>query len=136
MGLDLLDLADGVIFAGRSTSNDNVSGLCPHCDEELELDISLTDWIKSPDDEFACPYCSGEFSFNTWRKWRGVKSETKWIFGGTPVWPFWILSLFFTILFLIGPNPEQNFLFLAFFLIVLLFTTFLGIRNLISRLSK
>ena len=62
--------------------NHKMRGLCPHCDEVLELDISFIDWAKRPDDEFECPHCGGEFSFNTWKKWRGLKSEIKWIFGG------------------------------------------------------
>ena len=32
--------------------------LCPHCDEEIELDDDASG-------EFACPYCEGEFEWNT-----------------------------------------------------------------------
>ena len=31
--------------------------LCPHCDEEIELDDDASG-------EFACPYCEGEFEWN------------------------------------------------------------------------
>ena len=134
-------MVDGLRIDFRSRSDDKMSGLCPHCDEELELDISLTDWIKRPDDEFECPHCGGEFSFHTWRKWRGVKSEFKWIFGNPRTWnhrPFWFLSLMLTFAVVI-PNrfsTLQNVLILMVSLAVLLFTTFIEIRNLVSRLSK
>ena len=131
-------MVDGLTLSFlRSRSDDKMSGLCPHCDEELELDISLTDWIKRPDDEFECPHCGGEFSFHTWRKWRGLKSEIKSIFRGFPVWVAWIFSLFFTIAALAAVNPAlDSFIFLVFSLLLLLFTTFIQIRNLVSRLSK
>ena len=32
--------------------------LCPHCEEEIELDDDASG-------EFACPYCEGEFEWNT-----------------------------------------------------------------------
>ena len=72
-------------FTGGKSSipwDDNVSGLCPHCHEELELDISLIDWAKSQDTEFECPHCGGEFDWKEFHGWRRRK----------------FFSLFFTII--------------------------------------
>jgi|ETNmetMinimDraft_1059919.scaffolds.fasta_scaffold22106_1 hypothetical protein len=127
-----------------STSmHDNVSGLCPHCDEELEIDISMIDWAKRPDEEFECPHCGGEFDRKEFGKWKGLKSEFKWIFGNPRTWnhrPFWLLSLMFILGGSIGMGTGTktlgSVLFLVVSLAVFLFTTFIEIRNLVSRLSK
>ena len=131
---------------GKSTTmHDNVSGLCPHCDEELEIDISMIDWAKRPDEEFECPHCGGEFDRKEFGKWRGVKSEFKWIFGRSDSTmihrPLWLLSLMFTLGGVMGLGRSNlstlsSVLFLVVSLAVLLFTTFIEIRNLVSRLSK
>ena len=136
---------DYLRIPGKSSISwdDNVSGLCPHCHEELELDISLIDWAKSQDTEFECPHCGGEFDWKEFHKWKGLKSELKWFFGDDWTWnhrPFWLLSLMFTLGGTMGMGTGSSdwvsVLFLVVSLAVLLFTTFIEIRNLVSRLSK
>ena len=137
-------MVDGLRIDFRSRSDDKMSGLCPHCDEELEIDISMIDWAKRPDEEFECPHCGGEFDRKEFGKWKGLKSEFKWIFGNPRTWnhrPFWLLSLMFTLAGLMGLGRSNlstlsSVLFLVVSLAVLLFTTFIEIRNLVSRLSK
>tara|TARA_B110000014_G_C19725561_1_gene379043 strand:- start:64 stop:483 length:420 start_codon:yes stop_codon:yes gene_type:complete len=138
---------DYLRIPGKSSISwdDNVSGLCPHCHEELELDISLIDWAKSQDTEFECPHCGGEFDWKEFGKWKGLKSEFKWIFGNPRTWtwnhrPFWLLSLMFILAGGMGMGTGTwtmgGVLLLVVSLAVLLFTTFIEIRNLVSRLSK
>ena len=137
--------ATRMAYTDFTSMHDNVSGLCPHCHEELELDISLIDWAKSQDTEFECPHCGGEFDWKEFGKRKGLKSEFKWIFGNPRTWtwnhrPFWLLSLMFILGGSIGMGTGTktlgSVLFLVVSLAVLLFTTFIEIRNLVSRLSK
>ena len=46
--------------------------LCPHCEEEIELDDDASG-------EFACPHCDGEFEWNI--QFQGSMRET---IGTTP----------------------------------------------------
>ena len=121
------------LWPGKSSISwdDNVSGLCPHCHEELELDISLIDWAKSQDTEFECPHCGGEFDWKEFHKWKGPNGIIS-IFRGFPLLGVaWIFSLFFTIAALAAVNPSlDSFIFLVFSLLLFLFTTFIQIRNL------
>ena len=127
---------DYLRIPGKSSISwdDNVSGLCPHCHEELELDISLIDWAKSQDTEFECPHCGGEFDWKEFHKWKGPNGIIS-IFRGFPLLGVaWLLSLMFTLGGTMGMGTGSSdwvsVLFLVVSLAVLLFTTFIQIRNL------